>query len=40
MSTVADFIPGVGNAKATFEAAFGFNPISRNKLSAGIEELQ
>ncbi|WP_374967529.1 hypothetical protein [Lysinibacillus sp. RS5] len=33
-------MPGVGNAKATFEAAFGFDPIAMNKLSAVIEELQ
>ncbi|MFJ8460814.1 hypothetical protein ACIQ57_16970 [Lysinibacillus xylanilyticus] len=28
------------NAKATFEAAFGCDPITMNKLSAVIEELQ
>ncbi|MGE7129343.1 pre-toxin TG domain-containing protein [Lysinibacillus xylanilyticus] len=34
ISTVADFIPVVGNAKAVFETAFGFNPITGEKLSA------
>ncbi|MEY9973237.1 hypothetical protein ABH966_003621 [Lysinibacillus sp. RC46] len=34
ISTAADFIPVVGNAKAAFEAAFGFDPITKTKLSA------
>ncbi|MGE8000556.1 YwqJ-related putative deaminase [Lysinibacillus sp. NPDC093190] len=34
ISTVADFIPIVGNVKAAFETAFGFNPITLEKLSA------
>ncbi|MFJ6267120.1 pre-toxin TG domain-containing protein [Lysinibacillus xylanilyticus] len=34
ISTAADFIPVVGNAKAVFETAFGFDPITGEKLSA------
>ncbi|MFT9821039.1 pre-toxin TG domain-containing protein [Lysinibacillus sp. NPDC056185] len=34
ISTAADFIPGVGNAKAVFETAFGFDPFTLDKLSA------
>jgi len=32
-SIVVDFIPIVGNVKSGFEAAFGFNPITLDKLS-------
>lgn len=34
ISTAADFIPVVGNAKAVFETSFGFDPFTREKSSA------
>ena len=37
MSTIADFVPGVSNAKAAFEGIFGVNPITGDKIS-GLEQ--
>ena len=34
ISLAADFIPIVGNGKAAFETAFGFDPFTQDKLSA------
>jgi hypothetical protein len=33
MSTIADVVPGVSNAKAAFEGIFGVNPFTGDKLS-------